>query len=124
MGTNPEVWVQLGEGTHNNTDATLLETVKQLRDEMENLREDNEILRLKQESILKSLSDKQNQRNPTPSREDENRNEEHQQRAKYFELENKEGSKNVSGGNGNKTQKTKLLGEIKKIKPLMYDREK
>ena len=42
---NPEMWFQLGEETHNKNEM-LLETVQQLRDEMRNIKVDNENLRL------------------------------------------------------------------------------
>lgn len=115
-GGNPEMWLQLREGTCSNIDVMLLETVEQLRTEMENLRANNERLRLEQERILKSISEKQNQRHPTPSPEDENMNEEHQQRVEYFgmdgsRMDNEEGSENVSGGKGNKRQKNQPYKE-------------
>lgn len=65
---NHEIWVQLGEETHN-TKLTILETVHELKNEMARLRDDNTILTLEQEKILKSLSDKQNHRQPNPSPE-------------------------------------------------------
>ena len=58
--TNPKVWIQLGEESHN-TNAAILEIVQELKNEMAHLWVDNEMLMQEQEKIMKSLSDSQNQ---------------------------------------------------------------
>ena len=49
---NPELWVQLGEETRS-TNLAILETVQELKNEMDRLREDNARLTMEQERILK-----------------------------------------------------------------------
>jgi len=66
LENNPELWVQLGEEACN-TNLAILETIKELKNEMAQLREDNARLTMEQERIIKSLSDKQNQQLLNPS---------------------------------------------------------
>lgn len=68
---------------------------------MQSLRTDNERLHLEQEKIMKSLSDRQNQRNRNHSQEKENRTESHRQQDECLVFEggqtgNEEESNNVS----------------------------
>lgn len=64
--TNPEVWVQLGEESCN-TNTTILETVQELNNEISRFWVDNERVMQEQGKIMKSLSKRQNQRQPIPS---------------------------------------------------------
>lgn len=52
-----------------NTNITIRETIQELKNEMARLWEDNVRLTMEHEKILKSLSDKKNQRQPTTSPE-------------------------------------------------------
>lgn len=70
------MWVQLGEKPCN-SNKMLLEIARQLQVEMENIRVDNEKMRMKKERMLKILSDRKNQRNPDPSPKDETELETH-----------------------------------------------
>eukprot|EP00253_Pinus_taeda_P029692 PITA_29692 len=72
---NPELWVHLGAETHS-TNLAILETVQELKREMERLREDNARLTVEQERILKSLSDRQNPPLANPSAEQQRATEE------------------------------------------------
>eukprot|EP00253_Pinus_taeda_P021744 PITA_21744 len=63
---NPELRVQLGEEARV-TNQAILETVQELKNEMERLQEDNARLTMEQERILKSLSNQQNQVPANPS---------------------------------------------------------
>lgn len=55
VNANPEIWIQLGEESHQ-ANVLLLKTIKKLRAEMKNLRTDDERLCLEHEKILRSLS--------------------------------------------------------------------
>ena len=72
---NPELWVQLGEATRS-TNLEILETVQELKNEMARLREDNALLTVEQERILKSLSDRKNPPLSNPSAEQQRMTEE------------------------------------------------
>ena len=94
----------MGE-TNVGTNVALLEIVQHLRTEMQNLCADSERLRLKQENIMKSLSNRQNQRNPDPSQGEENRTETRRQQEQHQGSEegqtgNEEESDNVSSKKG------------------------
>lgn len=64
--TNCEVWVQLVEEPCS-TNATIFETIQELKDEMGRLWEDNERLMQKHENIMKSLSDRKNHKQTIPT---------------------------------------------------------
>ena len=106
---------------------------------MERVRKENARMMQDQERILKSLSDKQNQRveKPSADREFQDRNgqqsEEHDrgqrersvsQRSHPNRNFNEAESKNETERKPNKKQKVELHGEFRKIKPPMFDGEK
>jgi len=100
----------------------LLETVQQFQAEITNFRDDNERWRLEQERIMKSLSDRQNQRNPYPNPENGNRDEMQQKwgdhpKSEGGRMDNEEEFGNTSDRGGTKRPKIELQGEFKKIKP-------
>lgn len=76
---NPKMWVQLGEDSQNPT-IMLLETIQQLKNEIANMRVDNEWLMRDQERIMKSLSNRQKYRNSKPSLDNGNKDEDHRKR--------------------------------------------
>lgn len=81
--TNLEVWVKLDEEPCN-TNTTILETMQELKSEMPWLRSDNERLMQEQEKIMKSLSNKKNQRQPIPNPKDWHMTREQEYQAEYL----------------------------------------
>ena len=146
---NPEMWVQLTVEQHQKTSklleeqqqqqtTSLLNTVRQLQEEMTRVWKDNEKLLQDQEKILKSISDKQNHemRQPSAGKElsteaedQQNQNDTAIKTEKSFSHRSKNHnnneaeSENLSGQQDYKRQKVELQGEFRKIKPPMFDGE-
>jgi len=124
---NPEIWVQLGaEGR--NADSTLMRTVQELKDEMARLRADNARLNIEQERILKSLSDKQHQKQSHPRPEQAQITDEMSYHTEQEEAEDRgetrgEKSVNASEYQTPKRPRMELQGEFRKIKPPHFDGE-
>lgn len=100
------MWIQLDEKSRQ-ANATLLETVQQLRVEMISLRTDNKRLRHEKERILKSLSDRQNQRGLDPSVNNGNRT------ATFYQ---REGNAELEGGQDNEEGRSDNVSDDRKVK--------
>ena len=143
------MWVQLGIEQHQRSNRLieeqqhqtriLLHTVQQQQEEMERVRKDNARMMQEQERILKSLSDKQNQRveKPSADREFQEGNEQQSEEQGAGQRErsvsqqshpnknfNEAESENETERKPNRKWKVEPHGEFRKIKPPTFDGEK
>lgn len=105
-----------------------METVQELRNEIARLREDNARITMEQERILKSLSNKQNQKPLNPNAEQRRMSKEQNlhiepERLEGRNEEREERFDNASEQQTSKRQRIELQGEFRKIKPPHFDGE-